>query len=70
MSHLRTIGLRLAIFGTIGGIVRLVTLGRRRKLTAADISAMDDEAFGRHIAQIGLASQVQDALARLERGAR
>jgi hypothetical protein len=71
MSQLRTIGLRLALFGTIGGgILGWLRFGRRRKLTADDIDAMDDETFGRHIRSIGLKAQVEDALSRLDRGPR
>ncbi len=71
MSHLRTIGLSVAIFGTIGGgLLGLMKAGRRRRLMAAEIDAMDDDEFGRHIDQIGLGSQVRDALARLDRGER
>jgi hypothetical protein len=71
MSHLRTIGLSVAIVGTIGGgLLSLMKVGRHRRLTAAEIDAMDDDEFGRHIDEIGLGAQVRDALARLGRGER
>jgi hypothetical protein len=66
MSQLRTIGLRLAIVGTIGGgIVGLVRRGRRNRLMAADIMAMNDAMFDEHIRSIGLKAQVDGALGRL-----
>jgi hypothetical protein len=70
MSQLKTIGLSLAVVGLGGSLLGLMSFGKRRKLTVADIDAMDDATFRQHITNIGLASQVQDALARLDRAAR
>lgn len=70
MAPLRTLGMRLAVVGTIGGsVLGLFAMRRRRKLTARDVSEMDDDRFRAHLRQIGLADQVRDALLRIERDA-
>ena len=68
MAPLRTLTMRLAVVGTIGGI-GWFTLSRRRKVTSADITKMDADRFRAHLRQIGLADQVRDALSRIDRDA-
>jgi hypothetical protein len=68
MHQLRAVGLRLAIFGTLGGgLYGMFAWSRRRRLTSADIARMSPEQFRAHIHVIGLESQVKSALSRIDR---
>lgn len=69
MAQLRVIGVGLAVVGGLsGGLYGLTRVGRKNRLTAADIHAMDDASFSQHIRSIGLEAQVSAALARLPDG--
>lgn len=66
MLHLRVIGAGIAVFGGVVGIVRLSS---RRRLTAADIMRLDEKAFEERMRATGMEAQVRSALSRVDRGA-
>lgn len=59
------IGAGIAVFGSVVGIVRLTS---HRKLTAAAIMRLDEQAFEERMRTTGMEAQVRSALSRVDRG--
>jgi hypothetical protein len=63
---LRVVGVGAGI-AVVSGVIGLLTFGRRRRLTAAQIMKLDDAEFKDFLHSTGLDARVEEVMARRRR---